>query len=182
MDIMERIANTKVKIVVRKDGESVDNVVRLGDIFSIDETNLSVEMAKQAGLYAYFATQMAYAEYTLARASISKDEEYAEADTHYRNVLQEVGEKYTEAVIRSAVFQDEDYQTVIGAEATAKKDYRLLRVICQALEMRATMLQSLGAHLRHELDMTGMNIRKRNYQSNVGDVKKVIEDARAKRR
>ena len=177
---------------MQKDGKSVASLIRLGDLFSIDETNLSAEMAKQAGLYAYFATQMAHAEYTLARAVISKDEEYARTDEILRDELAEEFEeagkkltKLTEAVVKAAILQDEDYLSSADVEATAKKDYRLLRVICQALEMRATMLQSLGAHLRHELDMTGMNIRKSSYQSsvdNVSNVRKAMEDARAKRR
>lgn len=182
MSIMDSIANTRIKVVVKKDGKNVYKPVRLGDIFSIDETNISEELAKQAGLYAYFATQMAYAEHTQARAAISKDASYADADDYYRKELaydfKATGRKLTEAVVRAAVIQDEDYQTAAAVETRAKLDYRLLRVLCQALEMRATMLQSLGAHLRHELDMTGMNIRDRQYQAQISDVKRVITNAR----
>jgi len=136
-------------------------------------------MARQAGLYAYFAVQMAHAEYTHARAGISKDEAYADADEYWREELTvDKTRKVTEAMVKAAVIQDESYQALAAVEINAKRDYRLLRVICNALEMRATMLQSVGAHLRHELDMTGMNIRDRKYQAAISDVKKAITSAR----
>lgn len=176
---MESIANTKVKIVVRKGDKTIVKLVKLGDLFSIDETNLAEEMARQAGLYAYFAVQMAHAEATLARAIVSKDEEYAEADEFARNDLADSPGRVTEAMVRSWILQDENYQACAMKEIDAKRNYRLLRAICQALEMRATMLQSLGAHLRHEMDMTGMNIRERQYRAMVNDVKEAITNARA---
>lgn len=182
MNVMESIANTKLKVVVKKDGKNVAKLIRLGDVFSIDETNLSEELARQAGLYVYFAIQMAYAEHTQARAIISKEESYADADGYYREELvrefKTDGRKLTEAVVKAAIIQDDGYHDDVIAEANAKLEYRLLRVLCQALEMRATMLQSLGAHLRHELDMTGMNIRDRQYQAQISDVKRAVTNAR----
>jgi len=141
-------------------------------------------MMHQAGLYAYFAVQMAYAEYSHAKAIAAKEQEYAAADEAYRDELAKefavAGKKLTEAVVKAAVIQDEDYQNVLSEEDVAKLNYRLLRTICNALEMRATMLQSVGAHLRHELDMDGMNIRDRHYQSTISDVKKAITNSKQK--
>lgn len=178
---MKSIANVKVKIIVRKGDKTITKLVKLGDLFSIDETNLAEEMARQAGLYAYFAVQMAHAESALARAAVSKDGEYAEADEFARGDLADSAPKarVTEAMVRAWILQDEDYQACAAKEINAKRNYRLLRAICQALEMRATMLQSLGAHLRHEMDMTGMNIRERQYRTMVDEVKEAITDARA---
>jgi len=182
MDILNSIATTKVKVIVKRDGKSVAELIRLGDIFSIDEAVISEEMTRQAGLYAYFAVQMAHAEYAHARAIVTKDKEYAVADDYYRDELAKdfagTGKKITEAVVKAAIIQDEDYQDAVSEESAAKLSYRLLRTICEALEMRATMLQSVGAHLRHELDMTGMNIRDRKYQSAISDVKKTITNNR----
>ncbi len=177
---MKSIANVKVKVVVRKGSKTVAELVRLGDLFSIDETNLAEEMARQAGLYAYFAVQMAHAETTLVRAVVSKDEEYAKADEFARGDLAEAlpNTRITEAMVKSWILQDGDYQTCVVKEIDAKRNYKLLRAICQALEMRATMLQSMGAHLRHEMDMTGMNIREHQYRAMVDDVKEAITNAR----
>lgn len=150
----------------------------LGDVFAIDQTDLSSEMARQASLYAYFTTQKSYAERALARAALQKDGEYAVADDHYRKSLVNAGEKFTEAKIRSYVLQDEDYHESAREEIRAKSRYTLLRAICQALEMRSNMLVSLGAHIRHELDMTSMNIRERRFGDSVASVKSAITAAR----
>lgn len=178
---MKNIANVKVKVIVRKGDKTVVKLVKLGDLFSIDETNLAEEMARQAGLYAYFAVQMAHAESTLARATVAKDEEYAYADESARIDLAEnlPNTRITEAMVKSQVLLDEEYRVYVAREIDAKRNYKLLQAICKALEMRATMLQSLGAHLRHEMDMTGMNVRERQYRAMINDVKEAITNARA---
>ena len=168
-------------VVVEKAGERVEKLVRLGDIFSVDETNLSNEMARQAGLYAYFAVQMANAERSHAVSIMEKEEEYATLDPEARDALARgPAAKVTEAMVKAFILREESYIEVQDNEVDAKRNYRLLRAICNALEMRATMLQSLGAHLRHELDMTGMNTKGRQYQASISDVKESIVQKRAK--
>jgi len=151
-------------------------VFNLGDVFSINETELSKEYASQASLYAYFAQLSAFADHSVMIKDLSRDQEYARADEACRAELERNNKKYTEAVVKSMILQDVDYDKAYKRHAQAVYDASLLKSIVRALEQRANMLISLGSHLRHEDSMTGMNIRERQFTDSVENAKKIMKD------
>lgn len=149
-------------------------------LLTIDQSNLAEEFTKQAATYAYWSGQLAEAERIRAVVDNRKDQEYAAADAYYRDELDSKGQKYTEAVIRGLVTRDEDYQKFVEEMHNADYVYNALRGLLKALDMRSSMLISLGATLRAEQDMTGMTIRDRRMQETVEEVKSTVNKARKK--
>lgn len=150
------------------------------DIFTIDETDLTKEFIQQPTLYGFFATAMAAAEDQMNRAEYMKEQEYAAADDAARRTMDLNGQKYTETVIRNMAQMDEQYAEIVEKELQAKYDYKILKSIVNALEQRANMLISVGSHLRHEANMTGMNIRENAALDISTDVKNAIKSRREK--
>jgi len=158
----------------------VEKKFDLNKIFDIDENDLTKEFTSQASVYAYFATAAAEADYEASIGTADQEASYADADKYYRDTLSHKGEKYTEGVIRSMVLLDADYDNAVQDELLAKYNARVLKAIVNAMEMRAQMLMSVGSHIRHELDMTGMNIRERQYNKTVDDVKDTIRSRKSR--
>ena len=154
---------------------------RIDDIFAVDEDNISKEFMQQASLYGFFATIMATAEDIANRASFDVDQEYALCDSDARNSLDRNGMKYTEAVIKGMVYQYESYQKTVAINNKCQYDFKLLKALVKALEQRAEMLVSLGSHLRHESNMTGMNIKERQMDTTVKNVKAVLDGRKSVR-
>lgn len=150
----------------------------LSEIFSINEDNLSTEFIQQPSIYAYFAMLQANAEHRSGIVEFDKDQEEAAADESFRKELSNSNVKYTETVIRGLVVRDEEVSKKVSRVLESRYDQKLLKAICSALEMRAAMLQSLGSHLRHEMEQTGMNVKERQFQGAVESVKKVIDEKR----
>lgn len=148
------------------------------DLFHIDEVDLDKEFRDQAAWFAFFAKELAEVDYQVARAKAIKDKVYAECDLDYRADYDSEGTKYTEAIIRSEVMLDKAYNEARGYEMEMQKQYGILKSIVNALDQRASMLISLGAHRRAELDMTGLHIKDRDYKKTVEDTKKTIRRRR----
>lgn len=161
-----------------KDIEDKERRFLLKDIFGIEEDNLSVEFMQQASVYAFFATLQAKAEWSANMLELSKDQEEAAADEAYRQELERKGKKYTETVIKGFVVRDEQVQSAAAAMHAGRYEQKLLKAICSALEMRAEMLQSLGSHLRHELDQTGLKVREAAFQKSVDSVRDIMKEKR----
>jgi hypothetical protein len=174
MSIIDDIQGSKISFVRKGVQKSVD----ISELFDIDENNLTAEFAHQASLYAFFATIQADAERELAHTALEKEQEYASADEYHRRSLEKKEQKYTEAVIRSLVMRDEDYEKAYNAYALAQQEVDILKAIVRALQMRAEMLISLGAQLRQEYSMTGMNVRDNAYKAAIDDAKKALKSKR----
>lgn len=130
----------------------------LADFTEIDQEMLSDEFAGQASAYAFVGMLVAEAEAALNDAKQAKDVAYAEADADYRDDWNKRGEKYTEAVIRSAVIMDAEYKIAVDVETAALKSYKILRALHDAMKQRGEMLISLGATLRSEAQFTDLHI------------------------
>ena len=146
------------------------NNLDIDSVFSIDEANIIEAYSRQAAVYARYATMHAEADAMVSAAASAKDEEYAAADDHYRHDMDSTGEKYTEAKVRAFIELDENYRQAVDAYNDVDHVCRKLRAVVRALEMRAEMLVSMGAHLRHEMSMTDMHIRDARYSKIVGNV------------
>lgn len=152
---MNNDLSTTISIAV--DGK--ERVYSTEELLQIDQTELSEEFASQAARYGYFAALAAAAEADYKHAKHTTELVYAETDDLVRQEFREAGVKTTEAAIKSAILLDEDYCQAMDRELAALRNYRLLSALVRALEQRASMLQSLGAHVRHEYDMTDMIIK-----------------------
>jgi len=153
--MFENGLSTTISIIV--DGK--ERVYSTEELLQIDQTDLSEEFATQAARYGYFAVLVAAVEADYKQAKHATELMYADTDNLVRQEMKEAGLKTTEAAIKSAILLDEDYCQVLDRELAALRDYKLLSALVRALEQRASMLQSLGAHVRHEYDMTDMTIK-----------------------
>jgi len=176
MPILDDIQGTKVKF--RHGSKELEFDIM--DVFDIDNDDLSKEFSKQPALFAYFSALQADAERLTALAEFDRDAEYAAADEAYRHALDLQDKKYTEAVIRSNVLQDEDYDAANRKFLEFQYFSNLLKLIVRALSQRSEMLISLGAQIRQEISMTGMNVREKSYKDAVVDVKERIDEIRKK--
>lgn len=152
----------------------------LMDLFAIDDTNLSHEMAQQASVYGYFTVLATIAEDVASKASFEVSVDEAGADLNYRDSAGE--KKLTEGAIRAMVTSDEKHIQKCEVELLTKYDHKLLKAIVSALDQRASMLVSLGAWMRHEYDQTSMNTKTRQMESAVDNVKAVIQERKIARR
>lgn len=150
----------------------------LADLFHIEEVDLDTEFRTQATWFAFFAKELAEADYQLARAKAVRERVYAECDLDYRADYNSDDIKYTEAIIRSEVVLDKAYKEAREYEMEIQRQYNTLKSIVNALDQRASMLISLGAHRRAELDMTGLHIKDRDYKKTIADTKKTIRRRR----
>lgn len=142
----------------------------------IDSNNLTQEFSAQASTYAYYALQLAEADYKAGIATSNREQTYANLDKVYRDAFMAAGKKVTETQLTSAVTDDEDYQAAKAAELEAKHKVRVLKAVVDALQMRADMLISLGAQTRSEMGMVGM--RTNEVESTIVNTKDRIQSLR----
>lgn len=164
-DILSLLGGTKIRVK----GKEID----LEDVFHVEEANLSTEFMQQASMYAYFAVAQVDAEYNANMVELDKDQEEAQADSEFRTQLEITGKKYTEAVIKGLIVQDEAVSKKIRNLNGVRYQQKLLKAVCSALEMRAQMLQSLGSHLRHEYEQTGLTTKESQLHTAIDNVKKI---------
>jgi len=140
---------------VHSNGDEID--IDLNTLLRVGE-DITSEFAAQAGNYAYVATLAAEAELQEMLASHDKDKTFSKLYIRKRRDLEVIGTKFTEAVLNSHVEIDSDYEEVVDRLLNAKAQVQAMKAITRALEMKANMLISLGAHLRAEYNQTDMHI------------------------
>lgn len=138
-------------------GSVVD--IDLNKYVPIDPDRLIQEYATQPAAYAYLATLCAQVEAEYLDAKRITERAYAEADSNVRGLLASQGTKYTESGVKALIEQSESYRVAVDNETQARAQMLLLKAVVTAMEQRAQMLISLGAHLRMEADMTGMSVK-----------------------
>ena len=153
----------------------------IDSLFDIDQEDLNKEYRDQAPLYAFFITEMAKAERAHAEVVSEKDLVYADADDYWRAEFDREGLKITESAIKSAIIRDAAYGRAIGREIQARYNYNSLKGLVRALEQRSALLISLGANVRTEMEMTGMTIRRRDYDNTINEAKANLKKRAEKR-
>lgn len=133
--------------------------VDVDEITGIDTQDLTHEFAQQASLLAYVSTLAAEAEAEWNNSKQAFDRAKAEIYQAVRSAMLADGDKVTEARIDAAVVQSRGYVDASVYEADARLQYRILRGLVDAMMAKGSMLQSLGAHLRSELEQTDMVTR-----------------------
>jgi hypothetical protein len=176
--IIKEISGTKIKVRNAVGGYKEFDILEL---FKIDDTNLSKEMSQQAAIYGYFSVLAAMADDVSSKASFEASTDEAVADLNYRDKYAKTGQKFTEATIRATIMSDEKHIKKLEVELVTKYDLKLLKAIVATLDQRANMLVSLGAWLRHELDMTSMHTNESKLTESVDAVKTVMSERKARK-
>jgi hypothetical protein len=174
--IADEINETKLRLRTINGGYKTFELLDILDINPNDLTNAFME---QASIFGYFSVLAAQADDAAARADANKDQEFALADLEAREEAERNGKKLTEAQVKSLVLTDEAYVGKVRQEHVTKLDARLLKAVVSALEMRANMLVSLGAMLRHEMDMQGIQVKQRMMDSANDEIRKVARARKA---
>ena len=150
---MDLDLNIKVEI----GGKEVD----VGDLLSIDETDLSSEYAAQAARFAYVAVLKAQAKREWGEAERARKENEANAFVDYKSDTTQIPEgskTITDGFAKQLVDSDPEVNDLKKQEIQAEYGYRVLEALSDALSQRAQMLISLGADLRQEMDQTSMHL------------------------
>jgi hypothetical protein len=177
--LIKSIEGTKIKVRMQTGGYKEFDVL---DLFAINPDDLSAEMAKQAAIFGFFSVVAVAAEDVSNKASFTKDQEEASADLDTRASLNKDGVKFTEAAVKAMVATDVSYNKYCEMELKTRYDFKLLKAIVAALEQRASMLISLGAMMRSELDQTNMHIKERALNGAVDQAKATLEETKKLRK
>ncbi len=140
-------------------GDDEEIELALNDLVPISIEDLSQEFTDQPSLYAYIAMLSARAEGCWIDAKTHLERVYATSDKAVRRNLLSGDAKVTEAMVKAGVIGCDDYQEAQEYELTCHEQYLIMKGLTKAMDQRAQMLISLGAHLRAEADQTGMLIR-----------------------
>jgi len=132
--------------------------IDLDAILPISQEDLSGEFTRQASSYAYIAMVAAQTKAIWVDAKRDLEKARASASREVRRSMRLDGIKSTEAVIVEEVEATKAYRTASDYEITCQTQYLTMEAVCRAMEQRAQMLQSLGAHLRSERDQLDMHI------------------------
>lgn len=128
------------------------------DMFIPINDNLSEEFSRQPSLYAYLAMLAAQTDALYQAAKTETQRVRAQVDQRIREDAKDDGEKVTEAIVDKRVVLDGKVQEAEDTESNYRYQFMMMKVVVAAMEQRAQMLISLGAHLRAEADQTGMLI------------------------
>lgn len=139
----------------------VEGVVRtydLGEAVSVDGDDLNAEFSRQAALLAWWGVLAENAQAVFRKTEIEYDLFVARSNVGVRENLVASGQKVTEALVDRLVDMDPDHVAMKEKLSEVKHRAELLRIAFRAVEEKGRMLQSLGAHRRAEMDMTGHSV------------------------
>lgn len=125
----------------------------------IDRDNLSREFSIHAAWLGYIGTLTADAEANYEKAKLDNETLRAEKDATARREFNTKNVKFTEAMVMAWVQMDDEYIDSCSAKIELYRQYKTLRAIEAAMKEKGSMLVSLGATMRQELDMTGLQLR-----------------------
>lgn len=147
------------KLTIDMGTEEPEEVTLDLDVFIPINDNLSEEFSRQPSLYAYLAMLAAQTEALYQAAKTETERVKARADKNVREEALEDNEKITEPAVAKRIILKDSVQEAEEDEANYRFQHLMMKAIVTAMEQRAQMLISLGAHLRAEADQTGMLIK-----------------------
>ncbi len=152
------------------DQRSERDLKELAGRLEIDESNLNGEMADQSSLYAFAAVG---AEHWDAKADVVRFERKAFAaslDKQIRSRPVPPGKKaHTETAIMGEITLDRKHKEIRDEELEYRATARIFKALAFALRDRATMLVSIGANRRSELDAGDLKINEATAKHKVRD-------------
>lgn len=150
--------------------EYYDQVITLPDgkettfarLLVIDRDNLSHEFSSHAAWLGYIGTLTADAESNYEQAKLENETLRAEKDATARREFNTKNIKFTENMVDAWVRMDDEYIDSCQNKIECFKTYKIIRALETAMKEKGSMLISLGATMRQELDMTGLQVRLRD--------------------
>ena len=142
--------------------KDVPEEVSVKALLSIDDTDLPNEYACQAARFAYYAVLAAHAERAWLNAVRLRKAAEAEAFVFFKNSVDDIpkgGRTVSDSLANNLVACDAEVREYRNREVETQYQWHMMRDLAKSFEQRANMLQSLGANLRHEQDMTGRVVR-----------------------
>lgn len=125
----------------------------------IDKDNLTHEFSSHAAWLGYIGYLTAEAEGDYEAAKLHAETLHAEKDATARLEFNRKNTKFTENMIAGYIQMDAEYISAQDEKIEALKAYKTLRALEAAMREKGSMLVSLGATMRQELDMTGLQVR-----------------------
>lgn len=125
-------------------------------MLAINDTNLSKEFSEQAARYAYIAVMSAESEARWLTAKRQLEEVRASTDKEVRRDL--ANEKVTEGKVTAEMEMRRGVRDAAEYELSCREQFAVVKALTAAMDMRAQMLISMGAHARMEADQSGMHI------------------------
>tara|TARA_Y100001973_G_C5207992_1_gene343084 strand:- start:690 stop:1160 length:471 start_codon:yes stop_codon:yes gene_type:complete len=119
----------------------------IGDV-RIDQSDLTNEFMRQAGLVAAYGYLSAEAEKEEKLIEYQLDRLYAKLDHDVRREFVAAGEKATETKIRNSVITQKEYQETKLELIEAHKNTKLFKATCTALSHKLQALINAGADHR----------------------------------
>lgn len=122
----------------------------------IDDQNLSKEFSEHAAWLGYIGVLTARAEYEYEAAKLDVETMEAEKDAQARMEFNRKNVKYTEAMVKGYIALDSDYIDTVGLKLLKLSEYKTLRALEAAIKEKGSMLISLGATMRQEMNVTNL--------------------------
>lgn len=129
--------------------------------FQIDQLNLNDEFSEVPAMVSYYCEQYANARYERDTAKAVR--ERVEAEVHLE-VKQMQASKCTVADIAAMVACDQRVQSARMFEIERERDFHVATGNARAAEAKKDALQSLGAHVRADMKLSGLNTKEYNFQ------------------
>lgn len=130
-------------------------VCDLGADVTINGDDLSNEFSRQASLLAWWGTLLENSQHALRRSESEFETFVADTSTTIRN---RPDAKMTEGKVDNALKSDPTWAVRKRQLDDLRHQVELLKVAVKAIEAKGSMLISLGAHKRAEMDMNGMRL------------------------
>jgi len=111
----------------------------------LDRSNLNEEFTRQAGLAASYGYVYAEAEAEASSLEFKLARVHAEVDKEVRINLFKEGSKATEKIVENLVIMDERYIETKEELIEARKNKRVLKAACDALDHKLQALINAGA-------------------------------------
>jgi hypothetical protein len=119
---------------------------------SISTTQLSEHMCKQPELFARYAFLAARARDRAENAKVQRKLAEAELDSQLRQEMEAAKEKITEKSVDARVLQHSKYKEAVTQQLKMQMEADILEAAVEAFRSRASMLSSLGAMQRAEME------------------------------
>jgi hypothetical protein len=135
--------------------------ISIRELLDVDDADLSNEFAAQSARYAYFAVLAARAKQDWQGAVDARKREEATAFVEFKSDKELVppgSRTVTDGLANNYVDMDDRVAEFRNTAHELETRYRVMEAIARSLEMRANMLQSIGADRRKEQEMTGMHV------------------------
>lgn len=131
-------------------------VTNYKQLLVIDDANLSAEFSSHAAWLGYVGVLTAEAEANYEAAKLEAETVEAERDAAARKEFSLKNVKYTEAMVKAWVAMDTEYLDAHELRLNKLQEYKTMRALETAMKEKGSMLISLGATMRQEMDVTNL--------------------------